>query len=276
MRAVALIFLFLPGLALAQSTASRPGDPVLDALRIGEVARILHDEAVQSAEGLAEGLVDPARHAAWADMVSRINAPPRLERELRDAFDAALDPAAAGDITAFLGSALGERIVGLEISAREVLSNPGVEEAAAERFAEASEAGTPRAAQVTAFIDANDLIDSNVVGALNANAAFLEGMRSIAESGALPGFVPGGDIRAQVWGQEPAIREDTESWVTAFVSLAYDPLPEEDFASYITFSESDAGQALNGALFDAFDRVFVLTARETGAALAGMMTSEDL
>lgn len=273
MRSASIVIaLCLPFAALAQ--APRPADAVFDALRIGDVAMLLHDEAVASADDLGAGLVPERERDAWLRMVSRINAPETLERMLREQFGAALDTDAVGEIHAFLDSPLGARIVGLELSAREVLNSPGVEEAAVERFEDARAAGTPRAAQVATFIEVNDLIDQNVVGALNANAAFLEGMQDAA--GNASGLVPQGGIREEVMRQAPEIREATEDWVTAFVSLAYDPLPDEDFASYIAFSESAPGQALNVALFAAFDVVFETTSRQTGAALAGLMTSEEL
>ncbi len=34
--------------------------------------------------------------------------------------------------------------------------------------------------------------------------------------------------------------------------MAYQPVPLDDLQAYVTFSASDAGQALNAALFDAF------------------------
>lgn len=273
MRFLAFLMTVLPAVALAQT--DRAPDDVMDALRIGEVAAILEREAVATSSDLVEGLVPQARHGGWARIVARINDADRVEARLRETFAETLEPDAVAPILAFFDTALGARIIGLELSAREVLTTPGVEEAAAERFQEAVANDAPQVPQVEAFIDANDLIDSNVIGALNANAAFLEGMQDSGASG-LGAFVPEGDIRQEVWRQEPQIREGTISWVTAFVSLAYDPLPSDDFDAYIAFSQSDAGQALNQALFAAFDEVFVATARETGAALAGMLMSEDL
>ena len=81
---------------------------------------------------------------------------------------------------------------------------------------------------------------------------------------------------AEVWAQEDEIRESTEDWINAFVALAYQPLGDSALKDYISFSESDAGQSFNNALFRAFDDMFATTSRKTGEALARFLTSEDI
>jgi hypothetical protein len=58
----------------------------------------------------------------------------------------------------------------------------------------------------------------NVAGALSGNLAFMTGMN---ETGIYGVMLPQDEMMAQVWGQEDQIRSDTESWLHAYLGLAY-------------------------------------------------------
>lgn len=277
MRILPLILLTIsvPVAVFAQSV--RSADDVLDALQLPRLLSILQTEALASGLALAESMaVDPqSRGSGWADTVSRINDPDLLGKRMREDFSGALPD---GDIPALLEfwqSVEGQEIVSLELSAREALLDPDLEDAIMERFADVAEDGTLRSELLARFIDVNDLIESNVVGAMNANAAFLRGLRRGAPS---RGFGPSNDsaILSEVWDQEAEIRLETVAWLYGFLSLAYQPMSDAELEAYIAFSDSAAGQAFNTALFVAFDRMFVSTSRETGLALARYLTSEDI
>jgi hypothetical protein len=61
---------------------------------------------------------------------------------------------------------------------------------------------------------------------------------------------------SEVWGQEPELRRDTIEWLYSFQLSAYSGLSDADIEAYTAFSETEAGAALNAALFAAFDTVF--------------------
>ncbi|MEY4698536.1 MAG: hypothetical protein RIT14_2964, partial [Pseudomonadota bacterium] len=50
----------------------------------------------------------------------------------------------------------------------------------------------------------------------------------------------------------------------------------EELQAYITFSETEAGQALNVALFVAFDAVFTPISKALGLAVAKQMQGQDI
>ena len=76
---------------------------------------------------------------------------------------------------AFFEGPLGRRVVELELSARRALLDEDVE-AASRTALEARRADDdPLLDRLEAFISVNDLIESNVVGALNSNIAFYRG-----------------------------------------------------------------------------------------------------
>ncbi|MFV0245265.1 MAG: hypothetical protein ACK5IB_09645 [Qingshengfaniella sp.] len=274
MRSVvaAILACALPGLIWAQTV--RGGDAVLAALRLGDLLRIMQIEAVETGADLAEGVVSGGQMVRWRATLDRINDSARLLQVMADDFDAVLPPQDVAPILAFLETPQGVRVIGLELSARQALLNPDIEARSEEIYRQRRAARDPRVALVERFAQINDLVDSNVRGAMNANVAFLQGMRS--GGGAPPGGQSDVEIAAQVLAQEPEIRASTEEWIHAFLLMAYAPLSDEDLGAYIAFSETSAGQSLNRALFSAFERIFVSTSRETGEAFGRLLISEDL
>lgn len=115
------------------------------------------------------------------------------------------------------------------------------------------------------MIEAADLLEMNVAGALSGNLAFMTGMAATGAYGA----VPDNQLLSDVWAQGTTIRADTSTWLYSYLGLAYSPLTEAEMESYIRFWESPAGQRLNAALFAAFDTVF----RDVSQDLAGRRES---
>ena len=111
------------------------------------------------------------------------------------------------------------------------------------------------------------------MGAMNANLAFYRGL---SESGAFPAEMTEDQMLSDVWAQEPDVRAETTDWLYPFLSLAYQPLSDDQLEAYIAFSETAAGDRLNGALFAAFDKVFTQISYDLGRAAAGQMQGEDI
>jgi hypothetical protein len=76
----------------------------------------------------------------------------------------------------------------------------------------------PRIDLLTDFIEANDLVERNVSGALNSNFAFYRGL---SDGGAFEVEIPEELMLAEVWGQEPELRRDTIEWLYSFQLSAY-------------------------------------------------------
>lgn len=135
------------------------------------------------------------------------------------------------------------------------------------------EADPARFGLLEEFVEVNDLIESNVMGAMNSNYAFYIGLM---EGEAFGDGLTERDILADVWEQEAEIRADTEDWVYSYLALAYDPLTDEDIEAYIALSETEEGRALNRAMFAAFDELFVSISRRLGYGAAGFMAGQDI
>ena len=191
------------------------------------------------------------------------------------AFDAALaaDAATIKASGAFFTTEAGQRALWLEISARRALLDDDVKAAAALAYARLAEENPARHALIERFVLANDLIDSNVMGAMNANLAFLRGM---AASGVRGFELTKADMLAQVWATEAETRVEAVEWVYPFLIMAYQPLSDADLTTYVEFSESEAGQRLNGAMFSGFDDMLNVLSHELGLAYGQSMQGDDI
>jgi len=241
---------------------------------IGPVIDVMRDEGIAYGSEMEDELFPGRGGAGWRAMVSIIYDTRAMHDRFDAAFTAALDGTAeVPQITAFFGSDLGQRVLRLEVDARRAMLDPAVEEAAKQVFADLGSADPGRLAALTAFVEANDLIESNVMGAMNASLAFYQGM---AEVGAFQDVMPEDQMLADVWAQEPEVRAETVDWLFPYLALAYRPLSDADLQAYQDFSESPAGQAVNTALFAAFDAVFVAVSRDLGRAAARQMQGQEL
>jgi hypothetical protein len=205
--------------------------------------------------------------------VARIYDPARMARIFSASLGQALEGADLEPMLAFFTAPAGQHIVSMEISARAALLDDTADAAARARLQDLRDAGAPLLDHLRAFIDANDLIENNVTGAMNANYAFYTGL---IDGGAFPDPLTEREILDDVWAEEPDIRAETEDWVYRYLALAYQPLPEGMLSTYTAFSRTPAGQALNAALFTAFDRLFVGISRDLGRAAAFHMIGQDL
>lgn len=273
MRRIAAVFtvLFL-ALPLRAEPEARL-DALIDVLALPEVLDIMRQEGLLYGDELQQDLLAGRGGAQWRATVERIYDGGRMQGIIRSGMAKELSASDLGPLIAFFGSDRGRRIVGLEVSARRALLDPSVDEASRQTLEQMLLDEDPRIALLDRFIQSNDLLDSNVVGALNANYAFYLGL---VDGGAFPFDISEEQVLTEVWSQEGDIRVETEEWLRSYLAMAYAPLPDSDIEAYIAISETAEGQALNRALFEAFDVAFRLISRELGLAAAQMIAGEDI
>jgi len=257
----------------AQSADDAKVDSLLDALGMPEMIEIMRDEGLAYGQTLAMDMLPGGSSDQWSAAVSTIYDTEMMYEEVRGAFGEAI----AGDdidaMLAFFTSDRGEKIIGLEVSARRALLDDAVEEASKENAAIAMMDETPRYQMVEEFVTVNDLIEANVVGALNSSYAFYTGL---IDGGAMPAGVTAETALQDVWAQEPEVRSETTEWVYSFLLMAYQPLSDDDLDAYIAFSRSQAGQDMSKALFSAFAGMFDDISRGLGLASSRFMISQEL
>ncbi|HBD91645.1 MAG: ribosomal protein L21 [Rhodobacteraceae bacterium GWE1_64_9] len=244
-------------------------------LQIDGVLDVMRAEGVEYGATLRDEMFAGKGGAAWDATVAQIYDPLRMRAE----FDAALTKALADDAevtaaaTAFFQSPRGQKILELELEARRALLDEATEAAAKEAAAQMQAEGSPRFEALQRFAATNDLIELNVMGALNSNLAFYKGL---SRGGAFGDAMTEEDILADVWAQEADLRAETEEWLWPYLALAYGPLSDEELQAYADFSATAEGERLNGAIFAAFDAIFLRISEELGMAAARQMQGEDI
>ncbi|MDP2085937.1 MAG: hypothetical protein Q8K20_12115 [Gemmobacter sp.] len=259
----------------AGRAASDPVDDLARALELPRLFEVLHAEGLAYGAELEAELFPGAGGARWKAIVGAIHDGPQMQAAAlaRLRADLADSPDSVARMVAFFEGDLGRRIVALELAAREGYLDDTVKEAAEAAHEGMVARGDPRLALIGRLVTANDLIEENVAGALNGNLAFYKGM---VEGGAVDATLPDAEMMADLWSQEPQIREDTITWLLPYLALAYRPLSDDDLEAYIDFSETPEGQLLNSALFAAFDAVFNGLSRDLGLAAAQFLQGQDI
>jgi hypothetical protein len=253
--------------------ASADAATLFRALGMPEIIAVMREEGVGYGETIRADLLAGQGGENWTATVSDIYDADDMERQMLAGFESRLDGVDLAPLLDFFGSERGRRIVELEVSARRALLDDGIEEAAEVAASTLEEERPERYALLSDFVEANDLVESNVMGAMNANYAFFMGLRA---GDAFGDDLSEQDILSDVWSQEAEIRTDTEEWVYSYLALAYDPLTDADIEAYTALSRTPEGRALNRALFGAFDDLFVDISRRLGQGAAGFLAGEEL
>ena len=273
MKIVLSIVLFLSSTVLAGAKDNEALiDRYFEALAMGEVFEILKDEGVAAGIEIAEEDDAITVSPAWTARMNSIYGIERMEAVFREAMLDSKDLQASEAAVDFFESELGQNIVRIELDARKALNNDELEKVVRGRVEAMREDDPDRIALYDDFITANQLVESNVMGALNSNLAFYRGM---ATSENYAEAMTESFMISTVWGQEPEIRQEMEDWTINFSVLAYGSLSAEDMQAYIDISNTEAGKKLNTALFAGFDAVFELQSFELGRAMAEFMIGED-
>lgn len=246
-----------------------------DTLKIGETLEVMRSEGVDYGGSLEAEMFPGRGGAEWQAVVGLIYDVPTM----RARFDAVIETELGGDqatlaaAAEFFGSPAGQKILNLELEARRALLEESVEEASKVLAEEMTARNDPRMEAIRRFAQTNDLIESNVSGALNANLAFYQGL---VEGGAMEEDLTEDQMLTDVWSQEPQVRAETEEWLFSYLALAYQPLSDAELADYQAFSETPAGQKVNAALFVAFNQMFRTISHDLGRAAARQMQGEDI
>lgn len=248
-------------------------DGIWRAMEIDAFIEILSTEGIRDGLELEDGMFPGEGGREWQDRVSAIFAPAVMGAEFKAALSRSLQGRDIQSAIDFFDTGLGRRSIELELSAREALLDPDLEEATRTLYRQLRDRGDVRLDLIGGYSDANDLVNFNVSGTMNAQYAFLA---ALADEGQGPYADDPSALVNEIWSQEPEIRAESEEWVMSYYTFVFDPLTEDELNALIAFSETPAARHVNSALFAAFDRVFNDVARQLGKAVADMMRGERL
>ena len=149
---------------------------LFETLGLPDMIQIMNEEGKAYGAEIGEGIFQGNPSDAWRDAVAAIYDVDVMQEKVLRGMNDALEGDDIASMQDFFSSELGARIITLEVAARRALLDDAVEDASKEVSALAIADETPRYQLVTEFIDANDLIEVNVAGALNSNFAFYKGL----------------------------------------------------------------------------------------------------
>lgn len=242
-----------------------------EALRLSDTVAIMREEGLAYGRDLGTEMLPEGDSDGWQAVVARIHDAEKMQALVEAGFAAALQEQDVEAMLAFFDSDLGREIVALELAARRAFLDDAIEEAAMDRMERLRDQDTPIIQQIEELIADSDLVERNVMGSLNTQLAFYQGL---IDGGAFE--MSQDDILADVWGQEEVVRRESRDWLNAFLLMAYDPLSSEDLEAYAAFYRGEAGAALTGAVFAAFDQMYEEISYLLGRAIAQRMQSEKL
>ncbi|MCR9111020.1 DUF2059 domain-containing protein [Marivita sp. XM-24bin2] len=250
---------------------ANPTNDLLDALGVPQIVDIMRKEGISYGEMLAEDMVPGGGTAGWDETVKRIYDEDRMLATVQDVFATEFGDADTEPLLAFFSSETGQQIVSLELSARNAMRDEEIEDAARAAFRDLEGTNSQPLAVIEEFVETNDLVEANLVGALNANYMFYLGL---VDGGALR--MSESDILTEVWSSEEETRQDTREWVFSFLLMAYRPLEDGVVEDYTELSRTEPGRALNRALFAGFNKMYDDISYALGMAVAREMQVQEL
>ena len=257
----------------AQTTTPQITHDVLLALGIDDLILVMRREGLTEGAELSKGIFSPGSKGAvgWQRKLDKIYDAERMEATMTQRFSDELGATDMTPILLFLNSARGRRLVALELSARQAMTDLDVEDAARAGYQSLRNTGDPRLALLENFVTSNELVEANVAGALNSKYAYYQGLR---QAGALP--ISDRQIISEVWSSEAETQSDITEWIYGFLLMAYGPLDENVVAEYFALSQTPAGRRMNTALFAGFDDMFREISFALGLAMGRILQSQEL
>lgn len=239
---------------------------LLEALQAPRLVEQLAIEAERSGDDINREFLGGAGGPVLADTVARLNAPERMLPMIEAALTRLLPEETRALVAEFFESPLGQKIVGLELSARATIFDPSIDYAVRQRVAEK---GVPPL--VAEMIVQGDLIERNVSDAIRVLRQFYLGrLKGGADD------LAASEIDAFLDETTESIRFETQGWLEAYMTLAYSPLSEDDLKTYAAFWRTAPGQAFDRALFEAFVLVFEENSFALGQVVGRLEASDEI
>ncbi len=262
--------LFILSVGSWSAAASENVDRLTDAMRMSDAMQIFSDEGVDQARVLDTGLLNGTGGAFFQAQIEDLYDPVWMLSKVSEALSETMTDGQLEQAALFFESDLGQTIVSLENSARRAFSDDAIEEMALTAFRD-TDRESERYRLVEEYIQVNDLIERNVKGGLSADYSFFRGLadgQGIAADDS--------DMLARLLSQTAQSQKETREWLFSFLLVAYGPLTEAQMRRNIAFSRTEAGRALNDALFLGLDGMFDELSYEMGLTAAQVLGASDL
>ncbi|WP_424939921.1 hypothetical protein [Aliiroseovarius sp. S253] len=242
-------------------------------LGMPEMVSILHDEGLAMALTSDMDLLGHEGGPRWEAAVQQIYDEKALQGELHAQLEQQLAQTHLVALCDFYKREDMQDVILHEIAARRAFLDISFEQTARNRWIQ-GDTSDMLDDTIRVYVDQNDLIELNVMGSLNSNLVFLNALNQSMPDAV--GQMSEQDILSHVWSQEIDIRTDTTEWIYAYLHTAYEPVDPAVLERYVAFSATEAGQALNQALFAAFDALYLRLSGDLGRVVGTMSLEEEL
>lgn len=234
-----------------RAKADGASDHVLDLARMNDLIEMMREEGIRNSLGSVDQLLPPGNAGEWHQKVARIYDGERMGEAVRSRFSEAVAGQDLSRIETFLTSELGKKMLENELRARRLLTSDKVyEQAALGAYEQKRRNPDQRLELMRQMVEGNDLVEQNLVGSLNANLAFLEGL-AVSE-----GDLPNEEmLMAHIIGESEKIREQTEDWIYAFVIYAYQDFSDDEIRQYLAVMRTPENRLYVNAMMSAFNRM---------------------
>lgn len=243
---------------------------LINALRLPDVLGVMRAEGLAQGEDLGADLLPDRNDARWLTDLDRLYDEDRMLSVVTAELRRGLAGVNLAPLTAYFLSDIGQQLIAGELAARRAFLDPAIEDAARSALPP-PESEDARGLTILAFIAANDMVDLNLSGGMNASLRFYQGL---AQGGQLD--MSEAEMLDDVWSREEETRTDSALWLRALLTRAYRDIPVDGIAGYVELSLTPEGKALNVALFAGFDRMYGDLNYALGLALASRLSGEDL
>ena len=142
---------------------------VLRALGSSDVIAVMRQEGLAQGADMSGALLLSGAASDWQRSLEMIYNLDQMENTVTRRFFIELGDVDMAPVLAFLTNPTGQRLVAFELSAREAMMEGDIEQAARAAFRTLDEKSDARLTVLNDFVRANDLVEANVTGALNAN-----------------------------------------------------------------------------------------------------------
>ena len=257
-------------LATATLAASEQVERLMLAMQTSEFMEILSEEGRVQGQTINQAMLDGAGGAYFEMQINDLYDPVWMHMQISKAIEIRMTEEQLEQAAIFFESTLGQIIVSLENSARRALADEATEEMARIAF-ENADREDAFFRLVVEYVQVNDLIEQNVQGALSSDFSFYRGLAN-----GQGGFSDEEALLEELLSQQEEMKAETIAWLYSFLLMAYRPLDESQMRENITFSRTDAGRALNRALFEGFDELIDNISFQLGAAVAQALRASDL
>ncbi|EEE37961.1 ribosomal protein L21 [Rhodobacteraceae bacterium KLH11] len=223
--------------------ASEYAERLMRAMHLSDFMETLSAEGIAQGQAMDESMLAGSGGAYFQAQVEDLYDPEVMHQQLSQAVARKMTQTQLEQAAIFFESDLGQTIVSLENSARRAIGDEAIEHMARAAYDQADR-DEVFFRLVEEYVQVNDLIAKNVRGTLSADYSFYRGLAS----------APGGVfdealVLEELLAQQENTKAETTEWMYSFLLLAYQPLNEAQMRENIAFSRTEAGRALNTALF---------------------------